>query len=440
MPSDFNIVGVKIYRDGELSEGGISIASGKILKIGKESALPAAGQVVQGNGLIALPGLVDVHVHLRDLELSYKEDYLSGTSAAAAGGFTTIVDMPNTRPVTDSAERLKEKISIAQQKIIVNVGFNVVPSSLEEVDKAKDLAIGYKINMVKPWSSLPIDDSSLTSLIERAEAIGKMVIFHAEEGAIVSELEDKYRDSDSLSSYYKAHPSKAEDRAVGRVIGCAKNRKTKIHFCHISSTGSLRKIRAAKRQGRLMTCEATPHHMFLSQRSSSRFGGVSIMDPPLRSLEVAARLFSALKRGWIDILATDHAPHAVKEKRQLPWWKIPIGIPGLETALPLMLTEVVRGSISLRRVVEAMAEAPARIFNLNCGALKEGSAADIVLVDMKRKFKIDSSSFFSKAKYSPFDGRGVTGKVVKTFVGGKLVFDENRVVGEPGTGKIVLPG
>ena len=439
MSSDINILSVKLCPDGKLTEGGISISNGKIAKIGKDSHLPQSDLIIQGKGLLALPGLTDVHVHLRDLELSYKEDYLSGTCAAAAGGFTSVIDMPNTRPVTDTAERLTEKMEIAKHKIVVKVGFNIVPSNLTEVDRAVDLAMGYKINLVKPWSNLPIDESSLTSLIRRATSMGKMVIFHAEDGAMVDTLESRLREKPSFRSYYSAHPSKAEDIAVAKVLGCMTEQAARVHFCHISSLRSLRLIKAARAKGKQVTCEATPHHMFLNTESSSKLGGISIMDPPLRKKEIAEELFHSLKTRAIDIVATDHAPHSLEEKKQFPWWKVPIGIPGLETALPLMLTEVRRGKIPLGRVLEAMAQTPAKIFGLNGGELKEGGDADIVLVDLKRSFKIDSSLFLSKAKYSPFDGRRVIGKVEKTFVDGRLVFDQGHIVAAPGSGAILSP-
>jgi len=438
-PDVVNILGVRIYQKGRLIEGGISIADGKIVKLGKEASLPTGAKTVDARGLVALPGLIDVHVHLRDLQQSYKEDYFSGTCAAAAGGFTTLIDMPNTTPVTDSAERLREKMDLAKRKIVVNVGFNIVPSSLDAVTESRSLAMGYKINLVKQWSSLPTDDVSLKSLIDRAAAIGKIVIFHAEEGGMVSELESKLKENASLGSYYRAHPPEAEDAAVARVLECAAERSARIHFCHVSSLASLRLIQKAKREGRHVTCEITPHHMLLSEKSSSKLGGVSIMDPPLRKRETARRLFEALRRRIADVVASDHAPHSIEEKTRANWWEIPPGIPGLETTAPLLLTEVAKGTISLKRVVEALAESPARIFGINRGELREGAAADIILVDMKRRFKIDSSTFFSKAKYSPFDGRKVTGKVVKTFVGGKLAYDEGRIVGEPGMGSIIYP-
>jgi len=438
-PDVFNILGVRIYQKGRLIEGDIAIADGKIAKLGKEASLPTGAKTVDARGLVALPGLIDVHVHLRDLQQSYKEDYHSGTCAAAAGGFTTLIDMPNTTPVTDSAERLREKMDLAERKIVVNVGFNIVPSGLDAVTESRSLAMGYKINLVKQWSSLPTDDVSLKSLIDRAAAIGKIVIFHAEEGGMVSELESKLKENASLGSYYRAHPPEAEDAAVARVLECAAERSARIHFCHVSSLASLRLIQKAKREGRHVTCEITPHHMLLSEKSSSKLGGVSIMDPPLRKRETARRLFEALRRRIADVVASDHAPHSIEEKTRANWWEIPPGIPGLETTAPLLLTEVAKGTISLKRVVEALAESPARIFGINRGELREGAAADIILVDMKRRFKIDSSTFFSKAKYSPFDGRKVTGKVVKTFVGGKLAYDEGRIVGEPGMGSIIYP-
>jgi len=438
-PDVFNILGVRIYQSGRSIEGGISIADGKISKLGKEASLPTGAETVEAKGLVALPGLIDVHVHLRDLQQSYKEDYFSGTCAAAAGGFTTLIDMPNTTPVTDSAERLREKMDLAKRKIVVNVGLNIVPSNLDEVAESRRLAMGYKTNLVKQWSNLPTDDVSLKSLIDRAAAIGKIVIFHAEEGGMVSELESKLKENASFGSYYRAHPPEAEDAAVARVLGCATERSARIHFCHVSSVGSLRLIQKARREGRHVTCEVTPHHMLLSEESSSKLGGVSIMDPPLRRRETARRLFGAMRRGIADVVASDHAPHSIEEKTRANWWEVPPGIPGLETTAPLLLTEVAKGTICLKKVVETLAESPARIFGINRGELREGAEADIILVDMKRRFKIDSSGFFSKAKYSPFDGRKVTGKVVKTFVGGKLAYDEGRIVGEPGMGSIIYP-
>lgn len=438
-PSAMNILDVKLYRNGRLTEGGISIADGKITKLGKEASLLPSEEVVRGKGLVALPGLIDVHVHLRDLQLSYKEDFFSGTCAAAAGGFTTVIDMPNTNPVTDSAERLREKMDVARKKIVVNVGFNAVPASLDTVIEAKDLAIGYKVNLVKQWSSLPTDDASLTALIDRAASVGKLVIFHAEEGGIVSELESRFKGSAAFKSYYKAHPVEAEEAAVARVLRCITSRAARVHLCHISSISSLGLIRKAKRAGRSVTCEVTPHHMLLGEESSSRRGGVSIMDPPLRRKETAGKLFAAFRRGIVDIVASDHAPHAIQEKASPHWWEIPPGIPGLETSLPLMLTEVAEGRVSLKRVVEAMTESPAKIFGLNRGELKEGAVADIILVDMKRTFKINSAKFLSKAKYSPFDGRNVTGKVIKTFVAGNLVYDDGKIIGKPGVGSILSP-
>jgi len=194
----------------------------------------------------------------------------------------------------------------------------------------------------------------------------------------------------------------------------------------------------AKKTGLPVTCEVTPHNLFLSSEQYRRSGIFALTDPPLRTRENVSALWTALKRGFIDVIASDHAPHAFEEKNVDSVWEAKPGIPGLETTLSLLLTRVNEGRLSLAELVRLTAEEPARIFHLSKrGFLEEGNWADLVVVDMKREHEIDSSVFFSKAKYSPFDGMHVKGKTVKTFVNGRLVMDEGEIVAESGTGQIV---
>ena len=242
-------------------------------------------------------------------------------------------------------------------------------------------------------------------------------------------------------AYVEAHPPEAEVQSIQRIIQLVKKSGVQVHFCHISSAMGLNAVLSAKKAGLPVTCEVTPHNLLLSSEQYKRSNFFALTDPPLRTREDAAAMWSALKRGFIDVIASDHAPHALEEKSVDSVWEAKPGIPGLETTLSLLLTRVNDGRLSLLELVRLTAEEPAKIFNLSeRGFLGEGNWADIVVVDMKREYEIDSSVFFSKAKYSPFDGMCVKGKPIKTFVNGKLVMDEGELLEESGTGHILRRG
>ncbi len=284
------------------------------------------------------------------------------------------------------------------------------------------------------------DDKSLLQAFDKVAKMGVPVAVHAEDKKI---LEIKRREMEKagrkdVEAYLKAHPPEAEAKAIGRVTQLAKKAGVQIHFCHMSSEAGLSVFSAAKKAGLSTTCEVTPHHLFLSSKNLKRDRTFALTDPPLRTREDAAALWSALRQGSIDAIASDHAPHTIEEKEVESVWDTRPGIPGLETTLPLLLTQVNEGNLTLVDLVRLTSEKPAEIFNMKeRGSLEKGSWADIVVVDINRKYKIDSSDFHSKAKYSPFDGWKVKGKPTKTFVSGQLVMDEDEVVAKAGTGEIV---
>ena len=218
----------------------------------------------------------------------------------------------------------------------------------------------------------------------------------------------------------------------------AESSDTHVHICHISCGEALKLISEAKKRRIKISCEATPHHLLLSSNDFSEKGSLMLTDPPVRSKEEQQLLWKGVSEREIDIIASDHAPHALEEKFSDEIWKVSPGVPGLETTLPLMLTQVNRGLLSIDDLVRLMAENPAKIFGLDGkGALKNGFSADITVVDLNREGIIDSSKFYSKAKYSPFDGWVVKGLPVKTFVNGVLVMDEGEIVAKPGVGRII---
>jgi len=440
---DLVLKDLKAYVKGEIIECWLAIENGRIFKIGKEAQMPKADAKLSLDGLLVLPGLIDVHVHLRDEGKAYKEDFYTGTAAAAAGGFTTVLDMPNNTPVTMSAENLKNRIEKAKAKALVNVGFySEFPKNLEEVDRIiRAGAVAFKLFLSEQVGGLNIDDDNALAEAFKKVAARVPIAVHAEEKNMLKEAEKKLREKgcNDIEAFLKAHPEKAEANAVRRVLEIAKKTAAKVHFSHISTKKGLRMVYMAKKAGLPITCEATPHHLFLSTEDLKRVGTIALTMPPLRDKSQVDYLWKGLKRGMVDVVASDHAPHILEEKKSDSVWDVKVGIPGLETSLPLMLMAVNAEMLDLRDVVRLMAENPAKIFQLDGrGTITEGGKADLVVVDLKRKYYIDASKFHSKAKYSPFNGKHVRGKPVKTFVGGQLVMDENEIVAEAGCGEIIV--
>jgi len=441
---DTVLCNTKICIRGNLVEAGLAIDKGKIVKIAKSINLPPASTKINLKGQITLPGIIDSHVHLRDQQLDYKEDFFSGTSAAAAGGVTLVVDMPNNKPVTMDSFSLKERIKLAEKRVLVNVAFNsAFPKKLEEITEVvKAGAVGFKVYLSNRIGGLDVDNDDLVfAAFLKARENGVLVAVHAGDRRILEEKRNEMENAGRIDTeaYVSAHPPEAEVQSIHRIIQLVKKSGVHVHFCHVSSASGLNAILLAKRNGLPVTCEVTPHHLFLSSEEYRRFGTLALTDPPLRSREDASSLWSALEHGFVDVIASDHAPHALEEKIVDSVWEAKPGMPGLETTLPLLLSQVNNGHLSFAELVRLTAEEPAKIFGLSKrGLLEEGSWADIVVVDMKREHVIDSSLFFSKAKYSPFDGMHVKGKPIKTFVNGLLVMDEGEIVAESRTGQIVV--
>lgn len=443
MPVDAVLNNAKIFIQGTIVEAGIAIDKGKIVKIAKDTNLPPASTKINLKGHIILPGIIDLHVHLRDQQLAYKENFFTGTAAAAAGGVTLVVDMPNNKPVTMDSFSLKERMKLAEKQVLINVAFNAAfPKRMEEIaEVVKAGAVGFKVYLSNRIGGIDIDDDKLLiAAFREAAAKGVPVAVHAEDRKIV---EDRKREMEmaglnDTQAYVKAHPPEAEAQSIQRIIQLVKKSGVQVHFCHISSELGLNAVLMAKKAGLPVTCEVTPHNLLLSSERYRRSGFFSLTDPPLRTREDVSALWSALKRGFIDVIASDHAPHAFEEKNVDSVWEAKPGVPGLETTLSLLLTQVNEGRLSLAELVRLTAEEPAKIFRLSeRGFLEEGKWADLVVVDMKREYEIESSAFLSKARYSPFDGMHVKGKAVKTFVNGRLVMDEGEIIAEAGAGEVV---
>lgn len=443
MIADLILNNAKAYIDNEIVDCSLAINQGKIFKIAKEANMPKAETKIDLKNLLVLPGLIDVHVHLRDEGKAYKEDFYSGTTAAATGGITTVLDMPNNRPVTMSVEDIRRRMKIAERKILVNVGFySEFPKSMKETEEIiREGAVAFKLFMAEQIGGLNIDDDH--ALLEAFKIVRRLdvpVAVHAEDKTTLKKVENKLKRNNynDVEAFLRAHSENVEVAAVKRLLKIAIQTSVHMHFCHISTQNGLKTVIDGKKSGNKITCETTPHHLFLSVDDLRRIGTLALTTPPMRENHHITALWDGIKNGWIDILASDHAPHTLGEKKAESVWDVKVGVPGLETTLPLLLTEVKHGRLSITDIVRLMSKNPAEVFGLKGrGCLKEGNNADLVVVDLDRKYRIDATKFYSKAKYSPFNGWNVEGKPVKTFVGGRLVMDEGEIVAEAGSGEII---
>ena len=443
MSVDLVLKNTKIYAFGRIIDAGLAIDEGRIVRVAKESNLPQASERMDLDGLLVLPGIIDVHVHLRDQELSYKEDFYSGTCAAANGGITLVMDMPNNKPVTMSRETLRERMSIASRRVIVNIAFySAFPREISEIKyivqegaKAFKTFLSHRVGGISPNNR-----EALLGAFKETSKNRVPVAVHAEDGTLLDKKikELRLRGRDDFRAYLEAHSPRVEIAGIRRAIRLAKESNTQIHICHVSISDGLKVIFEAKRRGLPISCEVTPHHLLLANQYLEKIGNIALTNPPLRSSADILYLRRALRNGLIDVIASDHAPHTLREKEGSSVWDVSAGIVGLETMLPLMLTMVNRGQLPLSILVKAFTENPAKLFKVKRrGLIAEGYYADLIVVDMKREWTIDPSEFYSKAKFSPFEGWRVKGKPVKTFVNGMLVMDEGEITGKPGVGKII---
>lgn len=425
---DFIIEGGKIVLPDKTIEGAIAIDDGKILKVGNEPTLPRADTIIRIPGKLVFPGIIDIHVHLRDLELSYKEDFTTGTQAAVVGGVTSLQDMPNTKPLTNSLTALKAKKEIAQKKILVDTGFfSLLPDHLSEIDEIlREGIVGFKIFPHSPYSTLPLTLENLKEVFARIN--GKIPL------AIHPDLSTD--GEANINEFLTTHSNQQETKAI-EWIGNILTMRDRLHICHVSAREALQEVNRLKIRGLNVSCEVTPHHLLLTQDLLSSKKGWIKMLPPLRTNEDVRTLQSALKKGSIDAIASDHAPHTLKEKAQ-SFAQAPPGIPGLETLLSLTIDYAIKENTPLHLLGRLLSTNPAKIYGLtNKGGIIEGRDADLVIIDPKKKNEIDASQFLSKAKYSPFDGFQLNVTPMMTLIRGTIACEDSEILIQPGFGKLI---
>ena len=422
--STLRVINAKLWYNSSIHNLGFYVNDGRITKIAKDDDLPLAERTFNAKGMLVFPGFIDTHVHLRDSDYSYKEDFLSGTSAAVAGGFTTILDMPNTSPPITNADRFVERIAHAKKKILCNVGFYASPSTVYDVVPLRKAGcIAYKVYLQNILDGNDYSSpENLGDLMKEIKSSRGILAIHAEDPLLITR--------GSVGEH--GHPRESEIRAIGMIVRLSAETHCPVHIVHVSTSEGLEIIERAKNDGLDITAEATPQHSLLDIRSGD--GNLFHSEPPLRDVSDRDAILSGLIDGSVDIIASDHAPHSLEEKIQ----GIKPGFPGLEITVPLMMNLASEGIVTLNRLCEAMIGKPCMRFSLKeRGEIKEGYRADFVVIDKSKKMKIKADEFYSKAKYSPFDGWSVNGSVYGTFIGGLPAFLDGEIVGKPGMGSVL---
>jgi dihydroorotase len=435
---DLVIRGGRVVTPDAVFAASVAIKDGVIVAVGADELMPQAREVLDARGLYVLPGAIDVHVHFRDPGYPHKEDFASGTAAAAFGGVTTVFDMPNTIPPTGTAAALAAKQKMAAEKAHVDFGLYGLlgEDTIAHVPALIDGGvIGFKLYMGNTFGKIP--SPSTGAMLEAFETVaptGKRISLHAETNSIMERRETQLRAagrSEALA-HIASRPAVVAVEAVSRAALLAEWTGARIHVLHISSAEELRPLREAKARGVDVTGETCPHYLMLSTDDYARLGGVIRVNPPVREAENQEPLWTALADGAIDLIATDHAPHAIEEKTRNDIWTVDAGFPGVETQMPLMLTAVNAGRMSICDYVRLAAAAPAKIWGLypKKGAIQPSADADIAIVDLAREWTIDDAKLQSRAKITPWNGRRVHGLPVHTLVRGRFVMRERRLVPE----------
>lgn len=411
--------------DGNFSLGDVKLGGGKILEISSE--LPAAGESetdLNAEGLTLLPGVIDPQVHFREPGLEYKEDLSTASRACAKGGVTSFLEMPNTRPLTITKEALADKLERAAQKCLVNYGFfmGATPENLPDLLEANPTP-GIKIFMGSMHGPLLVDREEI---LEPIFAKGdRLIAVHAENQDRINRRRQEFAGQTDPAIHSQIQDEQAALEATQLALKLSKKYQRRLHILHLSTGREAELLRQDKPAW--VTAEVTPQHLLLNITDYAKIGAKAQMNPPLRSPENNDILWRALLDGVIDFIATDHAPHTLEEKAK-PYPNSPSGMPGVETSLPVMLTQAIAGRCSVTQVSNWMSTAVAKGYNIpNKGAIAPGYDADLVLVDLNNYRPVLASELQTKCGWSPFEGWQLTGWPVVTIVGGQVVYDHGKL-------------
>lgn len=424
------ILGASCVFPDETRPSNVLLANGRIEAIDAPRDA-RADEIIDADGLVLLPGVIDDQVHFRDPGLTHKEDLTTASAACAAGGVTSFLEMPNTNPTTTTVAALHDKLALAATKSIVHFGFymGATPDNLDELVAAKRTP-GIKIFIGSSTGNLLVDDQDALERIFASTTLP--ICAHCEdEGMVRANFAREVGDAEAvdIAAHSRIRDHAAALTATRRAIDLASRHKHRFHLLHVSTAQELPEIAAAKASGAPVTAEVCPHHLFFNVDDYPRLGSRIQMNPSIKTAADNEALWNGLLDGTIDLIATDHAPHTLDEKAR-PYPHSPSGVPAVENSLRLMLNEVYNGRVTLEQVAEWMSAAPARVWDIaNKGMIREGCDADVVLVDMAATHTVHDENQFTKSRWSPWHGTTLTGSPVGTWVRGTLAYWEGEVRG-----------
>lgn len=447
MKVDLLIKNGKVVTPEETLDAAVAVSGGKIVGIIAGSELPAAAEVYDAAGKYVLPGLIDIHVHFRDPGVTYKEDFETGSLAAAFGGITTVVDMPNVNPATSNVEAFNLKLTEASKKSFVDFGIIcvVVQDNVSElVSVAEAGAIGFKVFLGETVGKIPApNDGMLLDALRIIAKTGRRVGFHAENNEIIKHATALLKEAGRTDpkAHAEGRPNEAEADAIAKVIQFARMTGARAHIYHMSCKEGVDLVKNARAAGVDITAETGPHYLLLDVNYMDKVGSMLKMNPPVRTMDNGEKLWEGLLDGSVAAIATDHSPHTMEEKMKDNIWEAIPGFCGVETSVPLMLTQINKGRMTINNYVKVASEGPAKVFDMYPakGSLRIGTDADITIVDMNKEGVLSAEKLHSKNKVTPFNGFKVKGMPVCTIVRGKFVMKDGEIIGKPGQGQLVRP-
>jgi dihydroorotase len=422
----FLIRGAQVVRPEGLNQEEVWVKDGLIAACGQKLNVPPGTEILKADGLLLFPGVIDPQVHFRDPGLTWKEDLHTGSCAAAAGGVTAFLDMPNTKPAITSHAALKEKLAHAATQCVVDFGFFIgaTPDNLSELNSSPE-ACGIKIFMGSSTGDLLVHREAD---IERIFANGKKLIaVHAEDEAMIKAAAEALASSTDIQDHTRMRPPEAALKATQFAVGLAKKYRRRLHVLHLTTQEEAEFLALEGEKGLISTEVCPQHFLFSSPSVYEKLGTYGKMNPPIREARHGEALWKALVAGVIECMATDHAPHTHEEKA-LGFPKAPSGMPGVETLFPAMLDRASQGLCTYADLAKWMCEGPARLYAMvGKGRIAPGMDADLTLVDPKAEKKVENGKLQTKVNWSPFNGMTLRGWPVSTWVRGHRVFHEGQV-------------
>ena len=404
-------------------EAQIGIEDGVIKEIKKQGL--EGERKIDAKDFLIFPGFIDIHVHMREPGWEYKEDFSTGTKAAAHGGVTTVVDMPNNLAPATNLERILEKKKLAKKKSVVDVLFygGVNKENISELKKMAKEVIGYKIYTAESTGGMYLPYEDIETVESEVSPLNKPLSFHCEDKEMIEKRKKEFSGKNYPEIHCDVRPAESEVIAIQKVLSYAKSR---VNICHISTKRSLEIIDEHKIKNKLITCEATPLHLFFTRKDMAEKKNFLKINPPLRPEQDRNGLLEGLMKDKIDFLASDHAPHTIEEKGD-DVWNAPSGVPELDT-YGNFVTWLMKLGVTPQTILKMCSYNPAKFLNLDSGVIEKGKVADLIIIDPKSPTKIKSDSLYTKCKWSPFEGIEFPGKVVFTIKDGKVIMENETVV------------